>query len=78
MPQDRTITEQAGKILEVIKHHEGEWINRKAIALELGKKGLSAADLVYLQYLEEQGLIEAISVPTRAPSGQRAEYRVKP
>lgn len=75
MATDRTLEEQSSKILEVIQQREGEWVNRKAIASELGKKTLTAGDLVLLRYLEEQGLIASVSVPTNAPSGVRIEYK---
>jgi hypothetical protein len=71
---DTTFTAQADKILNVIRQHEG-WVKRRDIARGLGKNALNTGDLALLQYLAEQGLIEIVSVPTRAPSGQRMEYK---
>jgi hypothetical protein len=75
MATEKTLAEQSGKILEAIQRHEGRWVSRKIIASELGKKTLGAADLVLLRYLEEQGRIKSASVPTKAPSGVRSEYK---
>lgn len=76
---DRPFTEQAATMLEAIREgsSNGDWIKRQDIAKRLKKSTLGTGDLLLLDYLTEQGQIEARKTATRAPSGRRWEYRIK-
>lgn len=73
------LTERAKTVLDAVRAaSKGAWIKRTAIAAQMGKRTLSAADIAMLEILSLQGYIEAEeSTDTRAPSGRFFRYRVK-
>jgi hypothetical protein len=72
------LSEQAQKLVDAVRvASKGEWVNRRAVLQQLGKKQLSAGDVALLELLTVQGYIEAEKRETSAPSGFTYVYRVK-
>jgi hypothetical protein len=83
MTPDKSFTERADAMLKALRAAEKDtegWAKRSDIGKALhGKKaGLSAADVLLLDFLIERGDVEVREVETYAPSKTRKEYRVKP
>lgn len=70
-----SLTVQAQELVAALQDY-GDWMKRSDLAKAIGKKSLNSGDLVLLQFLIEQQKIEVRTEETRAPSGQRYEYRV--
>lgn len=70
------IEETERKLLEILKAN-GDWMSRRDISRALGHTRLYPNEITLLDVLARQGVIEARSVATKAPSGERWEYRAK-
>ncbi|MBZ0301750.1 MAG: hypothetical protein K8J31_18530 [Anaerolineae bacterium] len=69
------ITDQALKILEVLQNKPGQWLKRKEIALDLGKRRLTPYDIELLQRLCDEGMAEIGKRPNPTPIGYEYAYR---
>jgi hypothetical protein len=68
------LTEQAQKLLEILRDNRYPWMNRKEIAKAIGKRRLTPYDIALLELLQERGLVEIKSRPNGTPIGYEWVY----
>jgi len=71
------LTPQAQAILEVLRE-AGGWVNRSALARQIGKSTLNKWDLVLLDKLADARLIETRQIPRHGPIGYEWQYHALP
>jgi hypothetical protein len=71
------ITDQALKLLEVLRDRPNRWLKRKEIALALGKRRLTPYDIELLQRLCDEDLAEIGKRPNPTPIGFEYAYRAR-
>jgi hypothetical protein len=71
------LTEQAQKLLEILRETRIPWMNRKDIAKTLGKRRLTPYDIALLELLSERGLVEIKSRPNGTPIGYEWVYHAR-
>ena len=69
------ITDQAIRLLEVLRENPDTWLKRKEIAVALGKNRLTPYDIELLQRLCDEGLAEIGRRPNPTPIGYEYAYR---
>ena len=69
------ITDQALRLLDVLRDHPSAWLKRKEIAVALGKNRLTPYDIELLQRLCDEGLAEIGKRPNPTPIGFEYAYR---
>lgn len=74
MKQPDRITPLGNLLRGVLQAEAGKWLTRNQIAEKLGRSRLTPYDIATLEYLANQGLIEARQA-TRGVIGKRWEYR---
>lgn len=72
------LTEQAQKLLEILKDTRMEWMNRKDIARAIGKRRLTPYDIALLELLQDKGLVEIKSRENGTPIGYEWVYHAHP
>lgn len=68
------LTEQAQKLLEILRDNRYPWMNRKEIAKAIGKRRLTPYDIALLELLQERGLVEIKSRTNGTPIGYEWVY----
>ena len=68
-PPVSRLTEQAHKLLEILRATEIMWMNRKDIARAIGKRRLTPYDIALLELLQDKGLVEIKSRANGTPIG---------
>ena len=71
------LTEQAQKLLEILKGTRIEWMNRKDIARAIGKRRLTPYDIALLELLHGKGLVEIKSRENGTPIGYEWVYHAR-
>lgn len=71
------LNERQSEIVAALRQHSGEWLNRLALARELGRKRLNQVDLEALAALEVMGSIEVDRRPDKRLVGFILYYRAK-
>lgn len=69
------LTNHQWKLLEVLIKVNGDWITRRKIAGEIGKRRLIPYDMSCLQVLEEKQLVDIQHVQDNTPIGYQVMYR---
>ncbi len=77
-PPPSRLTEQAHKLLEILRTTGAEWKNRKDIARAIGKRRLTPYDIALLELLQEKGMVEIQSRNNGTPIGYEWVYRALP
>jgi hypothetical protein len=77
-PTSSRLTEQAQKLLEILRNDRVQWMNRKEIARAIGKRRLTPYDIALLELLQDRGLVEIQSRPNGTPIGYEWVYHAKP
>jgi hypothetical protein len=77
-PPPSRLTEQAQKLLEILRDTRIEWMNRKDIARAIGKRRLTPYDIALLELLQDKGLVEIKSRPNGTPIGYEWVYHARP
>ncbi len=71
------LTEQAQKLLEILRATGQDWMNRKDIARAIGKRRLTPYDIALLELLQEKGLVEIQSRENGTPIGYEWVYHAR-
>ena len=69
------ITDQALRLLDVLRDRPDQWLKRREIAGALGKNRLTPYDIELLQRLCDEGLAEIGRRPNPTPIGYEYAYR---
>lgn len=69
------LTDQGGKLLQIIRGGGGEFMTRSDIAKVMDKNKLNVWDVKLLHDLAGQGRIEAVKRPIKSPIGYEWIYR---
>ncbi len=77
-PPASRLTEQAQKLLEILRSTGVDWMNRKDIARAIGKRRLTPYDIALLELLQDKGLVEIQSRPNGTPIGYEWVYHARP
>ena len=73
-PPVSRLTEQAHKLLEILRATEIMWMNRKDIARAIGKRRLTPYDIALLELLQDKGLVEIKPRANGTPIGYEWVY----
>jgi len=76
-PPASRLTEQAHKLLEILRETRIPWMNRKDIAKAIGKRRLTPYDIALLELLQDRGLVEIKSRPNGTPIGYEWVYHAR-
>lgn len=76
-PPASRLTEQAQKLLEILRSTGVDWMNRKDIARAIGKRRLTPYDIALLELLQDKGLVEIQSRPNGTPIGYEWVYHAR-
>jgi hypothetical protein len=71
------LTDQAQKLLEILRATGQDWMNRKDIARAIGKRRLTPYDIALLELLQEKGLVEIQSRENGTPIGYEWVYHAR-
>lgn len=70
------LTNHQWKLLESLIKANGQWLTRRQIATDIGKRRLIPYDMGCLKQLEERQLIEIAQILDPTPIGFQVVYRV--
>jgi hypothetical protein len=70
------LTNHQWKLMEVLIKADSEWVTRRHIAREIGKRRLIPYDIGCLKLLEENALVNIAKVQDNTPIGYQVVYRI--
>jgi hypothetical protein len=72
-----TLERQAASVLQIMESTPGKWLNRIAIARQLGQSRVQIQLIMALDFLVLSNKLQVREMPTYAPSKFRYEFKLR-